>query len=232
MNINDLKPASECADRFGINALIYGPARVGKTRLVLTAPNPVMISTERGALSLNDADHIPCVNAHDPKSIEEVFTWVFDSNEIKNFDTLFVDSVTAITEIYLKSELEKKSKSGAKVHGQVAYGEMGRKTLNITWNLLSVRNLNIVLIAKEEESISEEKRIKQPYFEGKLLDTKIPYDYNEILRLDNYRIPGFQSPTLALKCKGDFSAIAGDRSGKLENFEEPNLTKLFKKCLS
>ena len=52
MNINDLKPASALALRLGVKCVAYGPPGSGKTPISNTAPNPVMLVTEPGMLSM------------------------------------------------------------------------------------------------------------------------------------------------------------------------------------
>ena len=40
----------------GVKVLVYGHAGAGKTSLIRTAPNPVILSAEAGLLSLSDLD--------------------------------------------------------------------------------------------------------------------------------------------------------------------------------
>ena len=47
MNIKDLKPASEFAQNFGIKAIVYGPAGVGKSHLLKTLVNTFAIDGKR-----------------------------------------------------------------------------------------------------------------------------------------------------------------------------------------
>ena len=228
MNINDLKPASQIAKQSGVKALVYGPARVGKTRLVLTAPSPIMLDAEKGTGSLGDeGDSIPCWEANTVAGIDDFFKWLFSSKEVKKFDTIFIDSMSRITEIYLRHEIEVvKHKDDRQ-----AYGEMARKVYNIAMGLLVMDNINVCLICKEKEGDDRVKKTK-PYFEGNALDSKIPYDYNHIFRLDFYRFPGVKEKVLALLTEGTTNILAGHRYGDLYEYEEPNLTTLFEKCMS
>ena len=125
MNINDLKPASQIAKQSGVKALVYGPPGCGKTPMIKTAPSPVLCAVEHGLLSIRDATHIPVFEAYDVNTIEEFFKWLFSSKEVNNFDTIGIDSVSRIAEIYLDYELDR-NKDGRK-----AYGEMSRKVMAI-----------------------------------------------------------------------------------------------------
>ncbi len=40
----------------GVKVLVYGAAGAGKTSLIKTLPNPVVLSAEGGLLSISDAD--------------------------------------------------------------------------------------------------------------------------------------------------------------------------------
>ena len=40
----------------GVKMMVYGASGVGKTRLTTTCPNPIIISAEKGLLSLADYD--------------------------------------------------------------------------------------------------------------------------------------------------------------------------------
>lgn len=226
MNINDLKSASDIAKRSGVKALVYGPPGSGKTPLIKTAPSPVLCAVEHGLLSIRDASDLPCFEAYSVDSIEEFFKWLFGSAEVKNFDTIGIDSISRIAEIYIEYELER-NKDGRK-----AYGEMSRKVMSIAGGLFAMDDMNVYLVAKEITADENGKSVKKPWFPGQDLNSKVPYLYDEILRLDLYRIPGVKRPVKCFRTKEDFGITARDRSGKLDDYEEPNLTNLFEKCLS
>ena len=107
MNIQNLKPASELAQRFGVKALVYGGPGMGKTPIIKTAPRPVLCVVEPGMLSMRDATNIPAWDAYTPERIDEFFKWLFTSNEAKNFDTVGIDSISQLAEIILTQELNR-----------------------------------------------------------------------------------------------------------------------------
>ena len=88
MNINDLKPASALALRLGVKCVAYGPPGSGKTPISNTAPNPVMLVTEPGMLSMRKSPIQHAYDAYTPDRIDQFFEWFFKSAETKNFDTL------------------------------------------------------------------------------------------------------------------------------------------------
>lgn len=107
MQMSQLKPASELAQRFGVKALVYGGPGMGKTPIIKTAPRPVLCVVEPGMLSMRDAVNIPAWDAYTPERIDEFFKWLFTSAEAKNFDTVGIDSISQLAEIILTQELNR-----------------------------------------------------------------------------------------------------------------------------
>lgn len=225
MNMSQLKPAYQCSAQYGVKALAHGGPGSGKTPLVKTAPRPVMCVTEPGLLSLRDWDG-PVWEAYTAKAIDEFFDWLKRSNETSNFDTIAVDSVSQMAEIYL-AEAEKTNK-----HGLKAYGDMAEKVTEHTDTLYYLKNKHVYLIAKQQLS-SEGGGIvkKRPYFPGKECNVKIPHLYDEILHIGVHNIPG-SGEYRAIQTADSLTAAARDRSGKLNEYEPCDLGALFAKCMS
>lgn len=225
MNINDLKPASKLAQRFGVKSLAYGGPGAGKTPLVLTAPRPVMCVVEPGMLSMRNAHNIPAFEAHTAEKIDDFFKWVFSSNETRNFDTICIDSISQMAEIILTQEL-KRNKDGRK-----AYGEMSRRVMDIVNQLYYLPQKHIYLIAKQ--AVVDESGVmrKKPYFPGQDLNVKIPHLFDEILHIGQVNIPNQPKPVTAIRTAETFDILARDRSGNLSEIEPPDLTALFTKAM-
>jgi hypothetical protein len=226
MNIQNLKPASELAQRFGVKALAYGPPGTGKTPLVKTAPRPVLCVVEPGMLSMRDAVNIPAWDAYTPERLDEFFKWLFESKEATNFDTVGIDSVSQMAELILTQELNR-NKDGRK-----AYGEMSRRVMDIINKLYYFPQKHIYLIGKQVVADENGVASKRPYFPGQDLNVKIPHLYDEILHIAEANIPGMVKPVIAIRAQPTFGIMARDRSGRLAELEPPNLGELFKKCMS
>ena len=75
-----LKSTSGVATDGGVKVLVYGGAGSGKTTLIGTLPDPVIISAEAGLLSLSGLD-IPYIEVTDMDSLKEAFSYI-TSNKI------------------------------------------------------------------------------------------------------------------------------------------------------
>ncbi len=230
MQLSDLRPASDFARNFGVKSLVYGPPGSGKTPVMNTAPRPVLLACEPGLLSMRNSK-VPTFEAWDAKRMDEFFAWVFGSNEVKNFDTIGVDSTSQMAELYLQAALEGKSKSGQKVHGLAAYGEMARNTLEHLNALYFMQQKHTYLIAKQEIKTENNITMKRPYFPGQQLPVEVPHKYDCILQLDIQNVPGM-GQLQAFRCRGSIDVVARNRTGTLNEFEPPDFSLLVQKAMS
>lgn len=227
MDIRDLKPAKDFAIQYGIKALVYGPPGSAKTPTINTCPRPVLLATESGLLSMRGSN-VPTWQAFTGDRIDEFFQWLLFSKESSNFDTVCIDSVSHLCEIYLVDLLNGKSKSGNKAHGQAAYGEMAKMVMNHLRPLFYMQNKHNYLIAKEETTSSGMRR---PYFPGKYLPVELPHMYDCIIRLAQHNVPSM-GQILAFRCNGSYDEMARNRTGNLADFEPPIFSQLIQKAMS
>lgn len=213
-------PAGSFAQQFGVKALCYGPPGGGKTPLLNTAPRPVLLAIEPGLLSMRGST-IPTCMADTPALIDDFFKWLFNSREADAYDTVGIDSVSEMSYRYLVPELS------ANKDGRKAYGEMSKKVFPHLSNLYYMRNKHAYLIAKQTFDDAG-KRV--PQFEGRDLGSKVPHMYDEILHLAKVNLPNVGEVT-AFRTRDTFDISARDRSGRLDEFEQPHLGNLFNKIL-
>lgn len=222
-------PASAYAQQFGVKSVIYGPPGIGKTPLLNTAPRPILLATEPGLLSMRGSSVMTCL-APTPAEVDDFMRWLASSPEAKNYDTVGVDSGSQLAEIILKQELSKKSKSGNKVDGKAAYGEMSVRVMEHINTLYYMMNKHVIIICKEEVFDDNGTTTRRPYFPGKDLNVKIPHLFDEILRYEKVNVPSV-GDVKALRAVATYGIIARDRSGRLGEFEQPDLSLLFNKIL-
>lgn len=223
MNAADLKPAKDFALQFGCKAIVYGGAGTGKTPLLNTAPRPLLLACEPGLLSMRGSN-IPTYEAYTAARIDDFFKWFFNSAETKNFDTLGVDSVSQMADIYLQ-EAAKTIK-----HGLQQYGEMATRTMGHIRTLYFKRQKHTYLICKEEILNVNNVQYRRPYFPGKQLNIDIPFQFDAILHLAKVPIPNV-GEQLAFRCIGSYDVMARNRVGTLNEFEPPNFADIVQKCM-
>ena len=231
MNIKDLVPAYQCAANMGVKAVLYGEPGIGKTPLINTAPNPVLLAIEPGMLSMRGSS-VLTYKAYEHregthKGVDEFFEWWFKSNEPKKFDTLGIDSGSEMAEAYLRFFLPKHA------HGMKAYGEMSLAVMKHFTPLYYQQCKHIVIITKQFEDVASGR--KKPSFPGNDLNIKVPHFFDEILHYAKVApgtIPGVLEEVKAIRTYGTAQIMARDRSGQLNEFEQPDLTQIFKKCMA
>lgn len=223
-------PAKTLAVQSGVKALVHGGPGSGKTPIIQTAPRPITLAIEPGILTLRNWDGI-IVEGKTVAQIKDFFDWLEGSNEAGGFDTVCVDSVSEMAEVYLRDQMAGTTKGGNKAHGQAAYGEMAKQTMKNLFFLNGMKEKHAYLIAKQLLSPEDEGTKKRPYFPGKQLNTEVPHLFDLIMELGNHNIPGHGSYH-CFRTRDSFSSLARDRSGRLDEYEQPNLAHVFTKCMS
>ena len=237
MQLSQLVPANQLAKRYGVKAVVYGAPGSGKTPLLGTAPRPVMLVTEPGMLSMRHST-VPAWEAFTAARIVEFMEWVTKSKEVGSFDTICIDSLTNIAEIFLGDELPRHK------HGMKAYGAMAERTLGICSTLYYMPQKHVVMVAKQTaiengrqtliqngEVTYENVMQKRPHFPGKDLNIKIPHLFDDVLHLGDANVPGQPKPVRALRTREITEVFARDRAGTLNELEPPDLTQLFTKAM-
>ncbi len=223
-----IKYTDKHATLHGVKCAVYGESGVGKTRLLATAPKPFVISTEYGLLSLKK-DHIPYAEIRTIDDVQEVYEWIVDSEEAKEFETIGFDGISEISELLLQTlKPTVKDKRNA-------YGDMADQVGALIRNFRDIKGKNVVFTAKMRKVEDEDLGITYftPLLPGKVLPQGLPYLVDEVFCMqvheegtygeDDYQRYSFLQTysTQRIVCK--------DRSGELDDIEEPDLTKIFNK---
>lgn len=211
----------------GIKCLVYGPPKVGKTRLMATAPAPVIFSAESGLLSLRTFN-LPYFEIKSIGHLQEAFQWVINSHEARQFQTICLDSISEIIEQILEYE-KTRTRDPRK-----AYGEIITQGTKLIRDFRDLPGRNVVLVAKQDWSKDEQSGVmyNQPSFPGSKLAPAVPYYPDEIFQYCVFTNPQTKQRVEALRCWPDGQNVAGDRSGALDEWEPPNLSHIFAKIAS
>jgi len=207
----------------GVKVLVYGPAGVGKTTLMATAPAPLLISAEAGLLSLRNVD-MPVFTIKNLDELYAVYNWITKSKEAQQFQTIGLDSISEIGEVCLSTA------KGQTRDPRQAYGELIDRMMLLMRAFRDLPNRHVYFSAKMEHYKDEVTgAVKyQPSMPGKQLGPAMPYMFDEVFHMGvgkddqgkEYRY---------LRTALDHQYDAKDRSGALDPFEPPDLTHIFNK---
>lgn len=202
----------------GVKVLVYGQAGAGKTSLIKTLPNPLVLSAEGGLLSIADAD-IPFIEVNSMESLKEAYEYASTSD----YASIALDSISEIAEVVLNFE-----KKATKDPRQ-AYGAMQEQMADIIRAFRDLPGKNVYFSAKLEKSQDEMGRmLHAPSMPGNKVGQSLPYFFDEVLALRVER-DADGNPQRALMCQSDGLWQAKDRSGKLGAWEAPDLGEIIKK---
>lgn len=203
-----------------IKCIVYGKPGVGKTVLGSTAPNPIIIDAERGLLSISNKD-LPVIRINDFDDLEETYNFL-SGKKGRKFDTVVIDSASEVAEFVL-ADLKREAKDARQ-----AYMALGERAIEL---FRAFRDLDkhVVYICKAKAIDDDGVQIYKPSFPGTALIEKVPYLVDEMfaLRIADEEEGGYRY----VQTQPSFSWDSKDRSGKLEDMEEPNLSKIFRKIL-
>ena len=218
-----VSPADAVQDQ-GAKILVYGMAGAGKTYLARTAPGKVLvISAEAGLLSIRDAQNVEAIEVKSAAEVVEVYE-ALRSGKLR-YDTVCLDSISEISELLLQAE-KAKHKDARK-----AYGEVQESVTNVMRAFRDLQ-MHVMFICKEDKVNNDGVFEQAPKMVGTKLGQSITYFFDEVLALrviEDADAEGNPVQARWLQTRIGQGYVAKDRSGKLEAFEEPNLTKLIEK---
>lgn len=232
--------AQDATQMSGVKLLVYGPAGAGKTVLMATAPAPLLISAESGALSLRQANlerlygvgnphityNMPMIEIKTVEDLTDAYNWVETSPQAQGFQTICMDSISEIAEVVLNN-----AKRQVKDPRQ-AYGELIEKMESVIRLFRDLPNKNVVISAKMEPTKDELTGVVKygPAMPGAKLAVKLPYFFDEVFRLGIGQTPQGEKYRF-LQTQPDLQFEAKDRSGALAPVEAPILSAIFAKIL-
>lgn len=206
----------------GVKVLVYGQAGAGKTSLIPTLPNPIVLSAEGGLLSIHDAN-LPYIEIGDMDALMEAYTWLSESSEAFGYQSVALDSISEIAEVVLNAE-----KKATKDPRQ-AYGAMQEQMAEIIRAFRDLPGRHVYMSAKLEKTQDEMGRVLySPSMPGNKTGQALPYFFDLVLAL-RVEKDAEGVTQRALMCDSDGLWLAKDRSGKLAAWEAPDLGAIIAK---
>lgn len=205
----------------GVKLLVYGQAGAGKTSLIKTLPQPIVLSAEGGLLSIQDAD-LPFIEIGSMDDLREAYQWL-TGPEGQGYKSVALDSISEIAEVVLNTE-----KKATKDPRQ-AYGAMQEQMADIIRAFRDLPGRHVLMTAKLEKTQDEMGRVLYaPSMPGNKTGQQLPYFFDEVLAL-RVEKDGEGNTQRALMCDSDGLWLAKDRSGKLQAWEAPDLGEIINK---
>jgi len=207
-----------------VKALIFGESGTGKTKLAGTVPTPLILNAEGGLLSLA-GDNLDSVDIKTVEDVMEIYQFVTESEDAKKYETIVLDSVSEIAEVYL-STLKKEY-----ADARQAYGQLATDVTDMIRAFRDIKDKHVYFIAKagkveNDSGISEVK----PIMPGKNLMNGLPFFFDEVLALRIGKLED-KSTYRYLQTGSSLGYGCKDRSGVLDMKEEPDLGKIFEKII-
>lgn len=217
-----IKRTSNVHTQTGVRIVVYGQSGAGKTCLIPTMPNPLVISAEGGLLSIASAD-VPYIEVNSYDSLMEAYKFVAQSSEAQQFQSIAIDSISEIAELVLAHE-KRTNKDG-----RAAYGEMAVQVTEIIRAFRDLAGKHVYFSAKAEKSQDETGRmLYAPSMPGAKMGQALPYLVDEVFALRTEKAPD-GTLARALQCQPDGAWQAKDRSGCLAMWEAPDLGAIIRK---
>jgi phage nucleotide-binding protein len=199
-----------------VKMLVYGQAGAGKTSLIPTLPNPVVLSAEGGLLSISGSD-VSFIEIGTIEALHEAYQWAAESEEAAGFESVCLDSISEIGETVLAAEMKR-----AKDPRQ-AYGEMQHQMGDLIRAFRDLPGKHVYCTAKLEKAQDEQGRmLYSPSMPGNKTGQALPYFFDEVLAL-RVEKDAEGVAQRALQCDTDGLWQAKDRSGRLDMWELPDL---------
>lgn len=231
--------AGSLARNYGAKMVVYGGAGIGKTPIVNSAPNPLLIVHEPGMQSMQHSK-VPAIEALDTKTAIDVYRWLGSSADVKKYDTICVDSTSELAEMFL-TEAKNKLKD-KRQH----YGYAHDMFMPIMRQLFYMQYKHVYLIAKLGTQENGKKQIiennmmtvetvmqKVPLYPGQAIGAAMRHLFDQILFMDWFKPPNYNSPVKAFFTVGCDEFVARDRTGKLAAIEPAdNLTAIINKIMA
>jgi hypothetical protein len=159
----------------------------------------------------------------------------FEGTSLDRYDNYFVDSLTVAARLsfrHAEQQPEATSERSGKKDARNAYGLHARELISWLTHLQHARGKNVVFVCILEWVVDDARRGEWALqIEGQKTARELPGIVDQIITMQFVDFGDGASPARAFVCTNPnpWSYPAGDRSGRLEQIEPPDLGKLIAK---
>jgi AAA domain len=248
------------AEKRGAKMLVVGPTAVGKTSLLRTLKpaRTLFVDIEAGDLSVLDVP-VPTVRIDTWPQARDLAVRITGPNPsftptmsysqahfnaaggalpgLDQVDTIFVDSITALSRLsfrWAEQQPEAFSERTGKKDTRGAYGLHGREMICFLQQIQHARGKNVIFVAILEKVVDDfNVGTWRLQMEGQRTGNELPGIVDQVITMQWVDF-GDGKPVRAFACTSPnrWNYPAKDRSGRLEQIEEPHLGKLIVKLTS
>lgn len=257
-----IKASERMKSRGGIKAVILGPSGIGKTTLLKTLPEATTLffDLEAGDLAVEGwqgdavrprtwedcrslaaliAGPNPALRNEQPYSLAHYNHVSADgaAEQFAAYDTVFIDSITVAGRLcfqWAQGQPEAMSEKTGKPDTRGAYGLHGREMLAWLSQFQHARNKTIVFVGildQKEDDYGRSNWVAQ--IEGSKVGRELPGIVDQVITYQELQTEdGVKYRGLICTSPNPWGYPAKDRSGRLDQIEQPHLGKLFAKIKS
>ncbi len=260
MPLNIVTADQRLAEKNGVKALILGPAKIGKTSLLRTldAKKTLFVDLEAGDLAVQDvpvdtvrpktwpemrdlACYLSGPNPALPESApysEAHYAHVVElfgsADALAKYDTYFVDSITVAARICMQwaSTQPDAFNAQGKPDPRGAYGLLGRQMIAWLTHLQHARSKNVIFVGILDKMKDDFGRTSwELQIDGQAAGKAVLGIVDQVITLNAIDFgDGEPVRCFVTKQMNPYGFPAGDRSGRLDEIEPPDLGALISKA--
>jgi phage nucleotide-binding protein len=214
-------------------ALIVGPSGIGKTSLVRTLPEPedkiLIISAESGLACL-DGTSIDVLEVDPTKpmeSLEEIYEALSKDEYKKKYKYIFIDSLTEIGQLII-SELKRDPHYGQPKNALQMWGKYGELMTTIVKGYRDMSDYSVIFTCLDAVEKDGLEKLESFNLQGSSIKNNVKAWFDLVLF---YKVFRDDEGNNIRKLVTDISEspLAKDRTGKLEAYEDADLSVIINK---